>query len=1011
MSLIGKRIEKEDEATVIVNATLQLISSLSCPPSSLSFARRLMSSTIGSDDGRSRQERHGHHHLPSLLKSILRCYRRKCLAQSVEEGDNSSNHPWNRNKNANIEQHVTQVMHKVELLFGRLERLSDRNTSNNGDDKCWKWMVLYSRLAGTCPKQKHYKQQQNNLKYLHAQVLRQNEKSVELNEKVNGFNVNRSMSHDHAQSKPIQYKITENSMRLNQKAKEKATIHQMNMLLRECIFALQGLDGESIRFLWHKSHQEGVRIRPGICAQISNNPTMVMDAIRICGECGWLYLRIQSYIQAQHVHTDSNNGSMTGGGVVNRALCAALTKELGEYHRLLAIFESQLRNPNKVAQHIQNSSLTLRRLLVWLREPTQRLQVLATVADGVQTLRGGQLADALHLHATNHGDPMVRTLLYNIVSASTIPLYRMLRNWVMEGTLPNDSFREFFIVECTSNTMYQKDSNTNRKQYSSYYEWDNEKSSENIWDGKYDLNMDMLPRFIGEELAYEAFIVGKGINFIRLCLDDPSWRISFDDENKSISSRQTRNSGTYRSTNNNHQENLEISFHYGNEDILFQTLHFASHQIHSHILASLIGPKHRIMDHLLGLKRLLLLGQGDFVAALLEGIHVELDKPASRVYIHNLNAIFDNALRSTNARFLPTFVLDKVQVKLMKKSDVVLFSNKNTTKTSSNTMEEEDSGWDIFSLDYNVQAPLTAIVHSQARKQYRRIFHLLWKLKQIEWALNKSWKRANILNHALWQYLSQYNTTKESEKSGKSAMFFLNKTATTRRAMLHFVSNLQSYLLYEVIEGGWKTLVQSIQKAQSLDEFIESHDMYLSEITSKSLLQQTSSGSLALQLALIFDKCSEFCAWQNSVLQTASTALHDARQKRTEAERRTAAGLWGYDTKKDEVDDDVKFFNSLSDPKNVEEVNIISNEFNTVLMKLINMIHSEINSTTFSSEEISPGKTNPVEDLTLKYDGKRRQHIVESSSPCEIDDALRFLAFRLDFSDYYNKLDRARDSI
>lgn len=46
----------------------------------------------------------------------------------------------------------------------------------------------------------------------------------------------------------------------------------------------------------------------------------------------------------------------------------------------------------------------------------------------------------------------------------------------------------------------------------------------------------------------------------------------------------------------------------------------------------------------------------------------------------------------------------------------------------------------VFSLDYQVEAPVSAVIHSEASDAYSRLFHLLWRVKRIEWSLAASWK-------------------------------------------------------------------------------------------------------------------------------------------------------------------------------------------------------------------------------------------------------------------------------
>ena len=53
----------------------------------------------------------------------------------------------------------------------------------------------------------------------------------------------------------------------------------------------------------------------------------------------------------------------------------------------------------------------------------------------------------------------------------------------------------------------------------------------------------------------------------------------------------------------------------------------------------------------------------------------------------------------------------------------------------------------MFSLDYAVDPPLTAVVHIDSINRYRVAFHMLWRLKRVEWALSGSWKQLMCFNH------------------------------------------------------------------------------------------------------------------------------------------------------------------------------------------------------------------------------------------------------------------------
>jgi gamma-tubulin complex component 3 len=58
-----------------------------------------------------------------------------------------------------------------------------------------------------------------------------------------------------------------------------------------------------------------------------------------------------------------------------------------------------------------------------------------------------------------------------------------------------------------------------------------------------------------------------------------------------------------------------------------------------------------------------------------------------------------------------------------------------------------DSGWEVFSLDYAIDPPLAAVIHAEAISKYRIAFHMLWRLKRVEWALSGAWRNLFTFHH------------------------------------------------------------------------------------------------------------------------------------------------------------------------------------------------------------------------------------------------------------------------
>jgi gamma-tubulin complex component 3 len=50
-------------------------------------------------------------------------------------------------------------------------------------------------------------------------------------------------------------------------------------------------------------------------------------------------------------------------------------------------------------------------------------------------------------------------------------------------------------------------------------------------------------------------------------------------------------------------------------------------------------------------------------------------------------------------------------------------------------------GWDVFTLEYKVDAPIDTVLDPGSMERYLKIFKYLWQLKRMETVLNKGWLR------------------------------------------------------------------------------------------------------------------------------------------------------------------------------------------------------------------------------------------------------------------------------
>ena len=640
-----------------------------------------------------------------------------------------------------------------------------------------------------------------------------------------------------------------------------------------------------------------------------------------------------------------------------------MQEELHDYYRLLAVLEQELMRKmsnevNGIEDEGGTSGLTLLRLRAWMHEPIDRMYLMARLVEGVGPLTGGALASRLHGHA-QHGDPQVRTIVQRIMDSVSSPLYVMMTRWILHGDI-NDPFQEFFIGS-------RQGVNPNR-----------------IWQDVYFLRTGLLPSFLSINLANKILVIGKSINFIRGCMPKLINSKENDNEkskklktgmakpsmadalgygyNEAVTSYnrvdeeqklETDTSGKVykggervdsQKTEDFVQDIRELdtnliaagteieeslnALRYGGELRLSELVAKIGATTDSKLLNLMIS-RFNLRTHLLALRKFMLLSQGDFVTCLMDLVAPELKKRATQLYRHNLTGMLEGALRSSNAQFEPSYVLDRIGVRLLEAS-------------------AGDSGWETFSLDYALDAPLNAVVHLDAISKYRTAFHMLWRLKRVEWSLSSSWKQQMSFTHA------------KGDETLSRLKPVLHRCNLNRGRMLHVVNNLCQFLMFEVMESAWATLQQGLDQAKCLDDVIHAHDSYLNEILERALLS-VQHDALNMQVQQMLQSILRFCALEETLLADATAAMTRRLVLQKEVEERTAKGGWG-----------------LSD-KNLEDA---SGSYDGVPAYLVTRLDES------------------VKDFSIQFD-ILMSILKDQKTGEKAGEMLRFLMFRLDFNEYY----------
>ena len=184
---------------------------------------------------------------------------------------------------------------------------------------------------------------------------------------------------------------------------------------------------------------------------------------------------------------------------------------------------------------------------------------------------------------------------------------------------------------------------------------------------------------------------------------------------------------------------------------------------------------------------------------------------------------------------------------------------------------------------------------------YRRIFAFLWKLKRVEYMLSRTWRRhvtayrrLSRLQRALARRERLYRGAGVSAGPAINALTVLHRSHLFRNQMIHFASNLQNYVMFEVLETAWKNFSACFDEWKDgtldLDALIAAHDAYLDYIAERLLLegggarqggqgraratlQATFAMRLRERLIRSLEKILEFCDQQEVCLRVCLFAI------------------------------------------------------------------------------------------------------------------------------------------
>ncbi|XP_054270403.1 LOW QUALITY PROTEIN: gamma-tubulin complex component 3-like [Macrosteles quadrilineatus] len=621
-------------------------------------------------------------------------------------------------------------------------------------------------------------------------------------------------------------------------------------IIKELLFCFQGIEGDILRL----DNDNGFKIDP--LAKVTQ-PNMVRSLM----EMGYLHNCVTSSCQQLEEK----------GGNVARGLTTAIRAQLTEYYSTVAELHSKLKQTQSMSQiddsplseetssHFVQTGLTLRRLLVWMREPRRRFQVLVDLCQVCMDLRGGAIISAAYPYSY-HGSLEVQKTATKLLAAAARPLFTLMCHWIVQGEL-YDPYDEFFVGV---NKMCLP---------------------HNQWKDKYFLRNSLVPAVMTEQQAMMVLSAGRCINFLNeIC----SHKMEVTGARAKLRKLHTAKEGEFlqlaepasplaiiieaacREASQLVLETLKSQFYVLLSMFVLQRGSFCSWQSRpvlaiiieaacreaSQLVLETLKSQFKLFVNFHGLRRYMLMGQGDFYRYLIQLLEPELNKNVDQVYQHTLVSILDTAIRSTNCQYEDKEVLSRLCVKTF---DASL----------------GETGWDTFTMAYNTYGPLDT-VFQLGDGTYQAMFLFLWQLKRVEYSLSNFRKEQTCVLKKL-----------QIRQDFRELQTMLNTCSLMTAEMVHYINQVLYYIMFEVIECAFESFAAKFNSATTIEEVIHDHEIFLQEIKTKTLKDDSETSRelfkvmTSLNLAIL-----NLVSYGGQFLERAEAELERrvARDRRVEAE-------------------------------------------------------------------------------------------------------------------------------
>ena len=656
---------------------------------------------------------------------------------------------------------------------------------------------------------------------------------------------------------------------------------QEQALVDDYLYAMMGIEGQYLVLEGDESGSARWRVNRSITPLHDALVGLLERMLPLC-EC---YVEVNKFV---------DDFSEFECGLIAHAIAAAISSLLRDYLILVAQLEQQANEGRlslqKIWFYIQASLDSMTLLRDFTREarfyrPCSSISEPEDASAEKETMEIGESSVLNHLPSSTRkkfgaellnllhdrwmrtvSDKSANELFLFLLQKACVPYWEMLKSWIYKGFV-KDPYGEFFVD--TNSAILG--------------------SSETYWEKKYTLRANLVPVFL-DSLKDKILTTGKYINAIRECGIHLSAETS-DSASSKRSARSLSSSKLSRQSDVPLVQDIEEFVFTANErvytEIVDRAYHFASGRL-LHVLRT----DYALMSKLRSVKHYFLLDQGDFFIHFMDVAEEELKPAASMVQPSTLQTLVDIAIRASVAKddelgesmkiqLLPFNLVNQLIARHRKDPLHLSAPSVNSSlhpdaSIASSTVPQGNlkdiSALEALTLDWQVTWPLALIFNRNTIDMYQILFRHLFYCKHVERILGRAWTQ-----HQLTKLLFQRRkapaapTTRgrsasaapaasapavNSPEDAGSDYHLLTRCFSLRQRMLHFIQNLQYYMVMEVIEPRFLRLEEALRTSTTVDELLEAHNTFLEECHRNCLLTEMDLFKIITKLLSV---CVIFC--------------------------------------------------------------------------------------------------------------------------------------------------------